>query len=110
MAVVHTAAMDSELALIGFASNGTRHPDAVVVVNFGPNDWRTQLHVKGTEHTRFHAYRTTGSETYELRDTARPLDDGTDNFRDLGVFTVENGALVFEAPANSVTTFFGVGR
>jgi hypothetical protein len=108
MAVAHTAAMDSEIALIGFASNGTAHPDAVVVINFGPNNWRTQLHVRGTEHTRFHAYRTTGSETYELRETAQPLDDGSDNFRDLGVFPVENGAIVFDAPANSVTTFFGV--
>jgi O-glycosyl hydrolase len=110
MAVVRTSAMDSELALIGFASNGTRHPDAVVVINFGPNDWKTKLGVQGTAHTRFHAFRTTGSETYELRATARPLDDGSENFRDLGVFSVEHGAIVFDAPANSVTTFFGVAQ
>jgi hypothetical protein len=110
MAVTHTAAMDSEIALIGFAANGTTHPDAVVVVNFGPTDWRTRLAVTGTEHTRFHAFRTTGSETYELRSTAQPLDDGSESYRDLGILAVEDGALVFEAPANSVTTFFGVGR
>jgi hypothetical protein len=110
MAVVHTSAMDSELAIIGFASNGTAHADAVVVVNFGQNDWKTALRMRGTEHRRFRAFRTTGTEVYARRSTAERQDDGTENYRDLGVFDVQDGALVFEAPANSVTTFFGGGR
>ncbi len=38
MAVAYTAAMDSEFWVIGFARNGTTHPNAFVVTHTaGPN-------------------------------------------------------------------------
>ena len=106
-AVVHTHALEASLALIGFASNGTKHPDAVVVANFGPEDWDVALKTKGTDSRVFEAFRTTGSEVYEYRETAAPLEDGSDNYRRLGrVETDAEGVLRFEAPSNSVITFF----
>lgn len=91
MAVARTMAMDSEIALIGFASNGTKNPNAFVVVNIG----KTQtvcVSIKGSSAKSFAAFRTT--------------EDEKDRYADLGSIAVENGVIVYKTPGGSVTTFF----
>jgi hypothetical protein len=92
MVVVRTSAMDSEIAVLGFASNGTKSPDAVVLVNMGSKPRSVRLAVQGTKAAAFHAFRTT--------------EDENDKYSDVGAVPLQNGALMYQAPAGSVTTFF----
>jgi O-glycosyl hydrolase len=91
MAVARTSAMDSEIALIGFASNGTKNPDAFVLVNLGKNK-KAHVSVRGTSAKTFAAFRTT--------------EDEKDKFASVGHFQLNDGAVIYDAPGGSVTTFF----
>jgi len=91
MAVARTMAMDSEIAVLGFASNGTKNPDAFVVVNIG-KDKKVNVRVHGCNAKSFTAFRTT--------------EDGKDRYTGVGEFTVSEGAVFYECLAGSVTTFF----
>jgi O-glycosyl hydrolase len=91
MAVVQASAMDSELALLGFAGNGTANPDAFVVINLG-RDKTVNLRIKGSAAVRFLAFRTT--------------EDEKDRYAAIGGFTLEQGSLAYAAPGGSATTFF----
>ncbi len=91
MAVARTSAMDSEIAVLAFAANGTKHPDAFVVANLGKAK-RVNLRVKGSTAKAFTAFRTT--------------EDQKETFSRVGTFVLADGALVCEAPGGSVTTFF----
>jgi len=95
MAIARTNALDSEVALIGFAQNGTRNPDSFVVVNIGKDDKPVAVQVKGTRSTMFTAFRTT---------------DEKDRYAAIGNFELNDGTLVYTAPARSTTTFFGTSR
>jgi len=90
MAVARTFAMDSEVAVIGFARNDTKQPDAFVVVNIGTDDKRVAVKVLGAGSDTFGAWRTT---------------DEKDRHERIGRFTLEDGTVVCEAPARSATTF-----
>lgn len=90
-AVVRTSARDSEIALIGWAGNGTGSPDALVVINIG-GAAKVNIHVKGTTAKAFDGFRTT--------------EDETDRYAPIGSVAVGNGAVLYSAPAGSVTTFF----
>ncbi len=92
MGVASTSAMDSEVAVIGFASNGSANPDAVIVANIANEPRKIRLAVRGAKAAQFHAFRTT--------------EDESDLYRDIGVVPLTDGALLLEAPAGSVTTFF----
>jgi hypothetical protein len=92
MAVAWTMAMDSEIAVIGFAQNGTDNPDAVIVVNIGRYNKKIALKVTGTTSRQFEAFRTT---------------DEKDRYKAIGTYELRNNSLVFEAPSRSATTFFG---
>jgi hypothetical protein len=91
--VARTSAMDSEIAVLAFARNGTNNPDAFVVVNLG-RDKQVSVTVKGSAAKSFAAFRTT--------------EDGKDNYAGLGELSLVGGALRYEAPAGSVTSFFAV--
>jgi O-glycosyl hydrolase len=90
MAVAQTAANDSEISLIGFASNGTPNPDAFVVLNLSDESKRLDVRVLGSTAQSFEAYRTSESERYAP----------------LGGFAVGGGELSYDAPGKSVTTFY----
>lgn len=90
MAVARTFAMDSEVAVIAFARNDTKHPDAFLVVNIGADEKRVAVRVLGTDSSAFGAWRTT---------------DAKDRYERIGRFTPEDGTIVCEAPARSATTF-----
>lgn len=94
MGVAWTMAMDSEVAIMAFSRNGTKHPDAFVVVNIGTKDKKISVEVKGSEGKDFAAYRTS---------------DDKDRYKDLGHYTlVDNDRLPYKAPARSATTFFAI--
>ena len=92
MTVARTAARDSETALIAFASNGTAHADAFVLVNLANEARRVRAVISGTTARVFQAFRTT--------------EDETDLYAPAGRHELSDGAIVYEAPAGSVTTFF----
>lgn len=92
MAVARTMAMDSDIAVLGFASGGTKNADAFVVVNISKDNKKVNVRVKGSDAKSFDAFRTT--------------EDGKDKYAGIGEFAVNEGALAFDAPAGSVTTFF----
>jgi hypothetical protein len=106
MAVVNTIAMDSEIAIIGFDNNDTRNPDAFVLVNFGPNDREVQINLLKNQAKSYQAFRTSGSEVYEAYDTARSKYPQGENYKNLGNYVVKGQRILYQAPANSVTTFF----
>jgi O-glycosyl hydrolase len=91
MAVVKTSAMDSEIALIGFARRGTAHPEAFVLVNIGKDNKRVIVKVRGAGRATFKAFRTT---------------DERDRYEPLGSLRLDDDSLVYEAPGRSATTFF----
>ncbi len=90
MAVARTFAMDSEIAVIGFARNGTKHPDAFVVVNIG-SDKKVAVRVRGVGSDSFGVFRTT---------------DEKDRYELVGRAMLENDTILYDAPAHSATTFF----
>lgn len=91
MAVARTMAMDSEIAVIGFAANGTKNPDAFVLVNLGKTK-QVNVSVKGSSATSFAAFRTT--------------EDEQERYAAIGDFPLQDGAVLYDAPGGSVTTFF----
>jgi hypothetical protein len=91
MAVVKVRANDSEIALIGFARNGTQHADAFVVVNLGEEVRDLALEIPGSTSTSFDAYRSSDTERYVA----------------LGRFAPADVIITYQAPPRSVTTFFG---
>jgi len=103
MAVAQASAMDSEIAIIAFASNGTENPDAFIVTNISKYPQKIALTIKGTGSRSFEAYRTTKSPGTEDPDMIN------EKYKSLGVFEVTDGVIVIDAPAGSVTTFFAAG-
>ncbi|MGQ9505730.1 MAG: hypothetical protein ACUVQG_13150 [Thermogutta sp.] len=91
MAVARANAMDSEIAVIAFASNGTRNPDAFVVINIGKQKL-LKIRVKGTAAKTFQAFRTG--------------DDGKECYAPFGRVACDADTLVYESPGFCVTTFF----
>ncbi|MFH0758608.1 MAG: hypothetical protein V2B15_15070 [Bacteroidota bacterium] len=99
MKVAEANAMDSETAVIAFASNGTINPDAFIVTNISKWDRKIAVTVAGSKAKSFEAFRTTkvpGSE----------LDEIAEKYVSLGEFRVKDGMIVFDSPAGSVTTFY----
>lgn len=92
MKVARVRCNDSQIALIAFASNDTRNPDAFVVINVGDEACELPIIVRGDEAISFEAYRTSPDENYVA----------------LGEFALQGGILGYKAPAGSVTTFYAV--
>lgn len=90
MAVAHVEVRDSEISLAAFAANGPNNKDALVVINISGQPKPLTIDVRGTRSTRFEAYRTADAERY----------------RTVGEIPLQNGRILYTAPANSVTTFF----
>ena len=90
MAVAHVASNDSLIGLIAFASNGTKHPDAFVVLNMSGERRPLQIEVSGSSARSFTAYYTSDDERYAV----------------LGTMAVEDRAVAYDAPPRSVTTFY----
>ena len=91
MAVASTYSLSSEIILIAFSSNGTKHNDAFVLVNYGRRARKVEVSIKGTSSTNFAAFRTNQEE---------------ENYIDLGNFQPKGNKIEYDSPAGSVTTFF----
>jgi hypothetical protein len=92
MAVASVSSSDSRLRMMAFASKGTRHADAFVVINRSWESIPARIEVRGAAARRFAAWRTNGIQT--------------EKFKSLGELSVEDGAITYQAAPNSVTTFF----
>jgi hypothetical protein len=108
-AIVKTSAMDSEIALIGFAGHHSGQTNAFVMINFGPSDKPIRIYLKGNISNEFEAFRTSGSEEYTFRKKAVNKLTG-ENYRYIGIVGSQSGYLDYTAPANSVTTFYELGN
>ena len=95
MKVAHTMLANPQAGLFAFAQDDTDHPDAFAVYS-NIFIWGLPLgiEIKGSNYSKFQAYRT------RL--------DGTEKYADIGTFQVENGRIVYDAPRGTVTTFIGV--
>lgn len=96
MMVVRTFAMNSEVAVIGFAQNDTKNPDSFIVINIAPGKKPMSVEIKGSKYKKFEAFRTVDAEGYEA-----------ERYKPLGTFEVKDGDIFTETPPGSVTTFFG---
>jgi len=90
MAVAKVLANDSEVSLIGFASNGTENADAFVVINLGEEAKELAIEVVGSKSDSYAGYRLSENERYVS----------------LGAFDA-SGKIAYQAPPKSVTTFYG---
>ena len=73
--------------------NGTRHPDAFVVINIGEETKNLELEIPGSTSTTFDAFRSSDDERYVA----------------LGGFIADAHQITYPSPPRSVTTFFGNG-
>lgn len=109
MHVVNTSSMDSRINVIGFSGEDTEYPSAFVLANTGREEMTVKFRIIDSGHERFQAYRTSGSDLYEYSETAvYQDDDANENYRKIGIFSQDGEYLIYEAPANSVTTFCGM--
>lgn len=90
MYAAETWAPDPAVRILAFAANGTKNPDAFVVVNTSQEPKRLRVRLSGTGARAFAAFRTADREAYAPA----------------GEHTVADGVLTYEAPDGSVTTFF----
>jgi O-glycosyl hydrolase len=91
MAVTKVLSNDSEICLIAFAKNGTPNPDVFVLTNLSDERQHLDVEIHGTDSARFDAYRTSPEEQYVS----------------LGAVNVSESRISYDAPAGSVTTFYG---
>jgi len=94
MKVAEAACNDSERGIIAFASAGTAHPDAFLVLNWSQEapEPPLEVEVRGRRVRAFQAFRTSPREQYAPA----------------GVWPVLKGRVACEAPPLSVTTFFAM--
>jgi O-glycosyl hydrolase len=84
---------DSNIDLVAFTSNGTKNPDAFIVLNKSRQTKKVVVEIKGGDSESFIAFQTT-----------RLLKD---KYKNIGIFKTNNGVIRFDIPERSVITFFG---
>jgi hypothetical protein len=89
MAVATVSPVAGGVGLIGFAANGTRHPDAFLVINTGDAAKEVTIQIAGSKAKSFRAIRTAPGELFQAA----------------GQFNLKSGSIAYSAPAGSVTTF-----
>ncbi len=102
MAVARTMSMDSQIAVIGFSSNGTSNADAAVIVNWSDWDKQVALKISGIIANKFEAYITTEGDK---NDDGELIGNGR-NYEVFGEHQLKDDMIVFESPKGSVITFF----
>jgi hypothetical protein len=95
MSVVKATLSNPVAFIIAFGKNGTEHPDAFVVTS-NISIWSLPLKIslKGTESTRFKAYRTS--------------EDGSEQYKEIGTYNVTDGAITYDPPKGTTTTFIAL--
>jgi hypothetical protein len=108
MAVADAFVMSSELSILAFASNGTTHSNAIVVINQSEEPREISIGLKGSQAFTYTAFRTSGRQDYKMKSTAEIGFLEGDNYKPIGDFKVRNSSITYLAPAHSVTTFFEI--
>ena len=95
MKVAQAFAANPKGFIAAFAGGDTGHPDAFVVIS-DITTWKLpfQIEVAGSEYREFRAFRSSN--------------DGNEAGMDLGVFRVNDGAIQYDPPTGTVTTFIGI--
>lgn len=95
MSVAQAFLANPQAHIIAFASNGTEHPDAFVLTS-NIYIWGLPIEVKinGTKSKKFKAYRTS--------------EDEKELFKEIGIFEVKNGSIIYDPPRGTTTTFIAV--
>lgn len=95
MAVASATLANPRAFIIAFSGGDTPHPDAFVVTSY-ISIWKLplQIQVKGTKYNRFKAYRTS--------------EDGNETYDEIGIFEVQDGAIEYDPPWGTITTFIGI--
>ena len=90
MSVARVISNDSEVSLIGFAGNGTKNPDAFVLLNLSDQNKDLNIEVLGSTSKSFNVCRSSDSEKEAS----------------LGNLAPRRETITYSAPARSVTTFY----
>jgi hypothetical protein len=93
MAVAEVSSDDPEVSLIAWSGNGTKRPNALVVLNKSESDKDVSVAIRGAAGQSF-AARVTTDPAFGDRD-----------YDELSAVAIEDGRLRFAAPARSATTF-----
>jgi hypothetical protein len=95
MAVTRATIANPVAFLIAFGANETDHPDAFVLTS-NTTIWKrpVEIAIKGTDSKRFKAYRSS--------------EDGKEQYAEIGIFTVENGTIIYDPPTGTCTTFIAI--
>ena len=91
MAVATVSQPSNNIGLIAFASNGTRHPDALIAFNTSSSPAKARIRVSGTKAASFTAFATSDQLRYQPA----------------GTVAVKGGAVEVDIPAGGVVTLFG---
>lgn len=95
MYVAKTTLANPQAFMLAFSKNQTGHPDSFVLSsNIFVWGLPIEIKIKGSQYSKFKAYRTS--------------EDGKEQFKELGVFQVKNGKIIYDPPQGTTTTFIGV--
>lgn len=108
MAIADSDVMSSELSLLAFASNETKNPNSIVVINQSEESREITIHLKGSQALKFEGFRTSGRQEYKLKLTAETNFLSGDNYKAIGDCIVRNSTITYVAPPHSVTTLFEI--
>ncbi|KPL11503.1 MAG: hypothetical protein AMS26_19910 [Bacteroides sp. SM23_62] len=95
MAVAYAYLANPQAHIIAFAENDSGHPD-IIVLTSNVFIWSlpVEIKIKGTNSTKFKAFRT--------------CEDGFELFKEIGLFEVKNGSIIYDSPRETTTTFISV--
>jgi hypothetical protein len=106
MVVVDASVMSSELSILAFGNNGTRNPNAIVVINQSEHPRSITINLKGRHGRTFQGFRTSGRQDYVRKETSSTVPLTGDNYRQLEKIDALENIIQYEAPPHSVTTFY----
>lgn len=92
MEVAYSSAANAQVHMLAFAGAESGFPDAFVISD-SIAIWGLPIRiaVNGTDAKRFRAFRSS--------------EDGQERFKEIGVFDVDDGAIVYDPPSGTTTTF-----
>lgn len=95
MSVAQAYLASPQAYIIAFASNETKHPDAFVLTsNIFLWGLPIEISIKGTTSKKFKAFRTS--------------EDEKELFKEIGVFELKNGSIIYDPPKGTTTTFIAI--
>ncbi len=95
MSVASAMLASPQAFIIAFGNNKSEHPDAFILSsNIFIWSLPIKIKIKGTENKRFKAFRSS--------------EDGNEKYKEIGMFEIKNGAIIYDPPQGTTTTFIAV--